>query len=387
MSVAAPAAGAWEYVTLRSSVAIRMEDNVQRLPDGASLTAPDGSTGRSDIIRTFSVGGSLDLPLSRQRLLLSYDINRSEYDKFTNLDFDGDSKLGTLRWELGPKLTGDAGVSQTTNQTDLADTLGRRSNLRTTTQKFFNARYPVLKRWSVGGGVSRTDSTNDDPVNRISDSATDGANLDLRYEPDRGNYLGIRTNRSEVSFPNRPVIGALAANNGYQQDALSVIAGYAPGGATSLQLSVGQTRRTPNQPFLSASTGTTGSLAIAWAPTGKTTVNFNASREFAPAEDITTDNSVIESVLLGVGWRATEKLNARGELSYQKRDFGLIQSPLSLLTGNRSDVTTFSRLSLNYAAHGKVSLSLSWGQEQRDSTLPGGDYKAGTIAATVRVVF
>lgn len=387
MAVAAPGAGAWEYFTLRASAAVRTEDNVQRLPDGASLAAPDGSTGRSDTIRTHSVGGSLDLPLSRQRLLLSYDINRSEYDKFTNLDFDGDNKVATLLWELGPRATGDAGITQSTNQTDLADTLGRRSNLRTTTRKFFSVRYPILARWSVGGGLNRADSTNSDPANRVSDSTTDGANLDLRYERDRGNYIGVRSNRSEVSFPNRLATGAFTAGRGYRQDALSMIAGYAPGGATSLQLSVGQTRRIPDEPFLRTSTGTTGSLALAWTPTGRTTVNLAASREFAPAEDITTDNSVIDAMLLGLGWRATAKLNARGELSYQKRDFGLIQSPLSLLPGNRSDTTTFTRLSLNYAAHDRVTLALSWRQEQRDSTFPGGDYTAGTLSATAQVTF
>lgn len=381
-----PEAGAWEYVKLRASSSMRAEDNLFRLPDGATSTTPAGERSRSDSIRTDNIGASFELPISRQLLLLSYDINRSRYTKFSNLDFEGDDKRAILRWELGRLARGDAGFTQSTTQSDFADTLGRRTNLRTTTQQFINYSYPFHAWWQFNGGVSQTESTNSDPVNRVSDSDTDGANLELRYSPGSGNFIGMRANRSVASFPNPAVIAGVPLDNGYTQNTLALVGGYIPGGATSLQFTLGQSRRLPNGGLRDVTTGRTGSFAASWLPTGRTSVNLAASREFAPAENITTSGSVSNSVQLGIGWNATGKINLRGDLGYQKRDYSL--TPLSALQlPQRADTTTSTGLTLSYAAHNRLALSVSVRQEQRTSTLPGSDYTSGIVSATAQLDF
>lgn len=383
----AAAAATWEYVTLRAASSLRFEDNVQRLPDGVSFTTPEGNAVRSDVIHTNSAGATVDIPLSRQRLQLSYDVNRNKYENFTNLDYKGDSKRATLGWELGPRLTGDAGVSKTTNQSEIADSISRRQNLRTTTRKYIDARYPLLRQWRVGGGYSVVDSVNSDPVNQVSDSATDGMNFDIRYEPAAGNYLGFRANHIDVSYPNPVVISGFSFDNGYSQNDYKLIAGYAPGGQNSVQLAFGQNVRKPNESVRGTATGTVGSLDLVWVPVGRTTINLGAQREYAPPQDITTDNTVVDSLLVGAGWRATAKITVRGDLSYVNRKYALGQT--SLLTGlpARSDTTTFGRFSLTYAAHDRVVLSFSMRQEQRESTVPGNNYSANTVSTTVQVTF
>ena len=383
----AASAASWEYVTLRAASSLRYEDNVLRLPDGVTATTPSGASVRSDVIHTNSAGATLDIPLSRQRVQLSYDINRNEYENFTNRDFKGDSKSAMLRWELGARLSGDAGIFITTNQSEIADSISRRPNLRTTTRKFIDARYPLLRQWRVGGGISMVDSVNSDPVNQVSDSSTDGLNFDLRYEPSSGNYLGFRANRIDVSYPNPVVISGVSFDNGYNQKDHSLIAGYAPGGQSSVQLALGQNVRMPNAQVRGQTSGAVGSLDLTWVPAGRTTINLGAKREYARPQDITTDYSVVDSLIAGAGWRLTEKITARVDLSHATRKYALGQS--SPVTGlpARSDTTTFQRLSLNYAAHDRVVLSISVRQEQRESTLLGNNYSANTVLASVQVSF
>lgn len=386
MAITAPVAYAWEYVKLRTSTSLRVEDNVFRLPDGVNATTPSGERSRSDVIRTDSMGASLEVPLSRQQLLISYDANRSRYSKFSNLDFDGDDKRAILRWEFGRLATGDAGVTQTTTQTDFATSLGRRSNLRTSTQKFINYSYPFHPWWQFSGGVSQTESSNSDFTNRVSDSITDGANLELRYAPGSGNFIGVRTNHITSKFPNPGVVAGLPVDNGYTQNALALVAGYVPGGASSLQFTLGQSRRAPNDTSRNPTTGATGSFAASWLPTGKTSVSLVASRDFAPAENITTSGSVANILQLGLAWNATAKISVRGDLGYQKRNYSL--TPLSAVQlPQRADTTTSAGLSLNYAAHDRLSLALSFRQEQRTSTLPGTDYAAGIVSASAQLNF
>ncbi len=386
MVIVAPAADAWEYVTLRASTSMRAEDNVFRLPDGANATTPTGERSRSDTIRTDTVGASLELPLSRQRLLLNYEFNRSIYTKFSDLDFDGDDKRAILRWELGRLATGDAGVTQSTTQTDFADTLGRRNNLRTSTQQFINYSYPFHAWWQFNGGVNHTESTNSDPLNRVSDSDTDAANVELRYSPGGGNFVGIRMNHAVASFPNPAVVAGVTLDNGYDQSTLALVGGYVSGGTTSLQFTLGQSRRVPNAAFRDTTRGRTGSLAASWLPTGKTSVNLVASRDFEPAENISTRGSVANIVQLGVAWNATAKISVRGDLGYQKRDYSL--TPLSAVQlPQRADTTTSAGLSLSYAAHDRLALTVSVRQEQRTSTLPGAGYTAGIVSASAQLNF
>lgn len=387
LAVAAPAVGAWEYVDLRASTSVRADSNVRRLPDGVTATAPDGSRARSDVISTYGVGASLDLPMSRQRLLLSYDITQSKHATFSNLDFDGEDGRAILYWEVGRLATGQAGVTRTRTQADLADTLGGASNLRTSTRKFIDARYPFHANWQLNGGISSTESVNSDTLNRVSDSTTDGVNLELRYVGGAANFLGVRAAYSEASFPNPTVIGGVPIDNGYKQQSYTLVAGYTTGGASSLQMSIGQSRRRSNDSFRGTSTGFTGSLAFNWSPTGATNLSLTAAREFSPAENVTTSGSLSETLEFSAGWKPTATLTVQARVGNKRRNYTLTSGLLAGVPVPRQDDTRTMGLSVSYAAHARLTLSISAQREQRDSSLPGLDYTADIVSAMAQLNF
>jgi hypothetical protein len=94
----------------------------------------DGATGRSDMIATTNIGGTIILPVSRQQFILNGDYNMSRYDRFSLLDFNGHDLRALWRWEAGSWLSGDLGVARSKALASFATTIGANRNVRTTDQ-------------------------------------------------------------------------------------------------------------------------------------------------------------------------------------------------------------------------------------------------------------
>jgi exopolysaccharide biosynthesis operon protein EpsL len=377
-------AGAWDTVKLRASTTFRADNNVFRLPEGVNPTAPDGSAGRGDFIRTLSTGISAEIPVSRQKFLFSYDVNQTQYSRFSNLDFSGEDRRVLWKWEFGRLATGNAGMSQTKTGTDFATSLGSAPNAITATRQFINGSYPFHANWQSNWGVTRVESRNSDTVNRVSDNISNTINGDLRYLSGTGNHIGLQWTHSAADFPNPTVVGTTALDNGYKQDTLGLIAGYNIGGATSLQSSLSRARRDPVQTGSSTTTATTGTASLNWQPSGKSTLAIFAARDFSPPENVTVSGSLLNSVGLTATWRATGKITVRGNTSWQNREFLFV--PGAALA-KRTDTIVTQGISVSYAALDQLQITLSATRERRDSDLPSAIYDARGASLAVELNF
>jgi hypothetical protein len=376
---------AWEYVKLRMSTSLRTDDNVFRLPDGVSATTPNGAPARSDVIKILAVGASVEIPISRQRLLLSYDINRSRYSNFTGLDFDAYDGRATWNWEFGRLATGNAGITQTKSISDFATTFGRAANELTITREFFNASYPFHVNWQVNGGVTYAKARNSQALNRVSDNESTSANGELRHITGNANYVGLFWTGSKVDFPNSQTTAFGAPfDNSYKQYAAGVNVGYNVSGVSNLQASLSRSLRDPAQAGSSSSTATTGSLAFNWLPTGMTTIGLRIARDFAPPDNVTVTGSVANSLGLNVTWRPTSTINVRANAGWQARDY--LSSP-GASTVRRNDKTTNQSLSVGYAAHDRVMITLAATNEHRGSDLPAAVYTTRGVSLAVDLNF
>ena len=381
--------GAWaafgnENLQLRAGAGLRYDSNVFRTPDSAQATAPDA--GRSDSIATYNVGATVVLPVSRQQFLFSADLNRTRYNKFSNLDFDGQDLRGLWRWELGSWLNGDLGASRSKYLANFATSLGTQRNIRTADQTFFNLNYPFHANWRVNFGATEATLTNSDPTNRVSDNDTSTRNYGLQYTSGANNYVGIQGTTLETRFKHPFAVGGQSFNNDYDQNSVSAVVGYSPTGITRVQGSVGRTRREPQQPGQADLSGTTGNLLVNWRPTAKTALTIDYSREFGPAVDVITASSTARTLTIAPSWSVTEKITLLGTLRRQQRDY---TDATGLVPGGsaRRDTLTAYGLVAAYNPINRVFVNVSAQREERSSNIASQDYTVNVIGATVQYAF
>jgi len=80
---------------------VTRDDNVFRLSKDVDPEA-FGVSSRGDTYHTTSPGFNLDVPVSRQRFQARYAWNATRFDRFTDLDFDGQQFVVTA-WLRAPK--------------------------------------------------------------------------------------------------------------------------------------------------------------------------------------------------------------------------------------------------------------------------------------------
>lgn len=383
--------GAWaafgsENLQLRVGGGMRHDSNVFRAPDGVQVRAPDGSTGRSDNITMLNAGATIIMPVSRQQFILSADLTQSRYSKFSSLDFDGEDLRGLWRWELGPWLNGDLGVSRSKYLANFATTLNTNRNVRTSDLTFFNLNYPFHANWRANFGMTEGEQRNSDVANRLSDSETSTRTAGLQYVSGSNNYVGVQGTTMETRFNNLFTVGGLPFNNSYDQKTVSAVVGYSPTGITRLQGSVGRTRREPHQAGQPEVSGTTGSIVLNWRPTGKTGLTVDYSRDFGPAVDVITASSTARTLTIAPTWAVTSKITLLGTLRRQDRDY---TDPTGLVPGGsarRDRINAYGVVAV-YVPVDRVSVNLSAQREQRDSNIAGQDYTVNVLSATVQYAF
>lgn len=375
-----------ENIQLRVGAGLRYDSNVFRTPSGIQATAPDGSTARSDSITTYNAGATVVLPVSRQQFLFSADLNRARYNRFSNLDFDGQDLRGLWRWELGPWLNGDLGASRSKYLANFATSLGTQRNIRTSDQTFFNLNYPFHPNWRVNFGATQATLTNSDPANRVSDNDTSTRNYGLQYTSGANNYVGIQGTTLDTRFKNPLTVGGQVFDNNYDQNSVSAVVGYSPSGITRFQGSVGRTRREPAQAGQRDITGTTGNLLFNWRPTGKTALTIDYSREFGPAVDVVTASSMARTLTIAPSWNVTAKITLLGTLRRQQRDY---TDATGLVTGGnaRRDTINAYGLVAVYNPIDRVYVNVSAQREERSSNIANQDYTVNVMGATVQYAF
>lgn len=387
---AAPPVHAWEYrelkehVKARVSASLRNDDNVFRVPDGINVATPDGELRRSDWIYTLGAGVTLEIPVSRQRFAVSYDLTRTRYGHFTNLDFDGFEARATWYWEFGRRASGTAGVSRTETRADFATSLGRTPNTLTSTRAYVSGAYPFHAEWQVNWGLSHAQGRNSDALNQVSDN--DGTTVfgELRHVTGRGSYVGLQGTYTKVDFINPLVTFAGVLDSSYTQYSLGIVGAYTLGGSSSITAALSQSRREPEASGGTSTSATTGSLALNWQPTGKTTLAVSIARDFSPPENITVSGSVANTYGMVLNWRATAKVSVRAQASWQDRNYLFAANNPAL---RRRDKTNVQSLSATYAVLDKLSLTLSGTREQRDSDLQQAVYRTKGFGVTAELAF
>jgi len=363
------------------------DSNLFRLNSEQQALAVLGRTSRAESFYTLAAGIDANLKFSRQTVNAHAELNRTQFNTYRALDYDGRDLLLKWNWLAGSRLTGNVGVAEKLTEASYANVRQPVSNLVRTRRGFFQGALQVGSPWHVLFGMDRIQTRNDAIEQRTQNATTDSANTGVQYETAKGSTLALMSRYIQGSYPNRQLIGTTLVNNDYRQWDNGVVVGWAPSGKTKVAGTLNYTRRSyadvPQRDF----SGLTGQLSMDWMVTGKTTLKGALHRDIGTIDNTTASYTVNNGIAVGADWKPTAKLTLNTQLRYDSIDFS--GDPAATLAGRavREDRLTTLQAGVQYSVlrNTQLGLLLQRGDRRSSEPLSGYDYNSAHI--TVRSQF
>ncbi|MEB0136019.1 hypothetical protein QN362_11825 [Actimicrobium sp. CCC2.4] len=373
-------AGPGDVFTPYVGIVVSHDDNLFRLSGPEEALLRLGTSSLSDTYRRLNVGLAIDKQISQQRITANLGLNRTAYNRFTQLDNDGKDLQVNLNWHLGTHVEGNIGttyVESLTPFSDLRATTER--NLRTQKRLFADGAWRFHPSWQVRGSVAQ------DKLNYALASQR-GFNRDLNTEVVGIDYLsptkssvGIQAGHSSASY--------LSSINNYSQNELKGKIDWYATGKSRLQFLGGYVERKHDGAPERDYSGTNARVVATHALTGKIGLTANVYREIGSIDDLINSYSLNNGVSLEAAWEISPKTRLAAQLLNERRSY----APNAALVGqggaDRED--TYRRASLigNYAATRKWSLLLIAYRDQQTSNQTFGNYRATGLSLNSRYDF
>lgn len=293
------------------------DDNILGISDAAIAA---GTPKLSDTARRLEVGLLVDKTISQQRLTANINFDRTSFNRFENLDYNGRDILANWNWHVGSQFDGNLGVTHTRALTSVQESLGitglpsRLPNVRTQDRQYLDGGWRFHPSWRVRGGISRYELDYDQPGFQTSNRTINDGEVGIDYLARSGSSVGLQVRHAEGDFPFSP-------NNNYGQDEFKAKVDWKLTGKTDLQFLAGWVNRdhdtAPAQDF----SGFNGRMNAVWRATNKITVNAGVWREIGALDDLTTAFSLNNGVSIGAGWEMDAKLRLDAYYQHEKRDY------------------------------------------------------------------
>ncbi|MBT9566916.1 MAG: outer membrane beta-barrel protein [Thiobacillus sp.] len=363
------------------------DSNLFRLNSEQQALSVLGRSRMDESYYSLAAGINANLKVSRQVIKARAELNRTEFDTYDTLDYDGRDLLLQWDWLAGSRLTGNVGVAEKLTQASYANVRQPVSNLVRTRRGFFQGAFKVGSPWQVLFGTERIQTNNDAIAQQAQNATTDSVNTGVQYQTAKGSTLALMSRYTDGHYPNRQLIGTTPVNNDYRQWDNGVVMGWAPSGKTKMAGTLNYTRRNyadlPQRNF----SGLTGLLSMDWMVTGKTTLKTEVHRDIGAIDNTTASYTVNNGVSLGVDWNPTAKLALNTRLRYDSIDFSGDPAPTLAGRSAREDQLTTMQAGVEYAVLRNTQLGLFLQRGIRRSSEPLSAYDYNSAHLTVRSQF
>ena len=132
-----------DKLELFAAQTLTRDDNVFRISSDLPA-AVLGLSSKGDTYSTTSLGFNLDVPVSRQRFQGGVTWNKTRYDRFIGLNWEGHQARGTWLWQAGNDISGQLGYTENLILASFANiqsgVQSSTPNVLTLRRAFFNAR-------------------------------------------------------------------------------------------------------------------------------------------------------------------------------------------------------------------------------------------------------
>ncbi|MEW6353081.1 MAG: XrtB/PEP-CTERM-associated polysaccharide biosynthesis outer membrane protein EpsL [Pseudomonadota bacterium] len=375
------------------------DSNIFRLSKSSNPQTTLGTSEKSDTVNRLEAGLDVNLPISRQRLLLGASIGRNWYDRFSFLNNTDKRANGTLLWEIGNQWSGDLGTTYEETIASFGDLQTRVRDEITRKRNFVNAAYLFHPSWQLHGGVETYDLDRSRLPDRNREETL--SKLGLRYISRADNYIDLEARYTDADFPNRTTSGSLSGTVGPGEEFLLTVTPIDNAfdqtelrgevdwrySKSHVNARLGYLKRDHEQFPARDFSGGVARLTYDWNITGKTLLNFAAWREVRSTEDLLSSYVVSKGFSFTPTWDATSKISLRLRLAREEVDFRGDPGVAAGVSTLREDTVRTATLSLNYAPFDNTQFILGYERQKRESTRNLADYTYDNVNASVRVDF
>jgi exopolysaccharide biosynthesis operon protein EpsL len=364
-AVAIPAgAGPSDALHVYGGVAYGHDDNLLRVPDGS----PGFENQRADSWWTREAGLLFDKTYSRQRIAIVAKLNKTTFDHFKQLDYDGTDMRADWYWQLGNHLEGKAGTAYQKVLAPYTDITSDQRNLRTSRSKYAEGAWRFHSSWRARAGFQRDEYNYDLISQRFNNRTEDASELELDYLARSDSTVGLVARRVRGKYPYPREVGPSVFNSNFTQDELKLRVKWIATGATTLDALVGYTSR--KQPsFGSGRTkGVAGKIKATWQPRGKMTYNAAVWRDFAPLESTLVSYTLNKGASVGAQWDATAKIKVNADLIGERRNYEARSGSVAA-TGDLSDSIRTARLQATWTPRPTVQVSAGVAHQARSGSV------------------
>ena len=374
-------------LTVFAEQKVSHDDNVFRISKSVDSTATIGSPSRGDTYRTTSVGLRLDLPVSQQRFQADVLLNRTRYNHFSALNFDGHDILANWLWRVGDRASGRLGYTDSESLVSYAYLLGTTPDRLRLRQAQASGAYMLTPVWKIGASLDALTQRNSDPPRQVNDADILAAEILAGYASRAGNSLGVSVRAESGRFPVPQPVGTDLVDNAYQQYSAGVVGDWTPSGASRLGARVDRVSRRyqelPQRDF----DGTAWRAEYEWKPTDKTSLAAIARREISPYEYVRSSLVLVRGVALRPSLRMSETIEVAANLESGTRRYAGDPAVALGLASERVDHVRTAGALVSYRPVRLVTLQLSAYHESRTSNVDFGDYSANVVQLSGRLTF
>jgi len=221
----------------RATVSVTHNTNVFSRPTDEPPFSQTGNTELGDTILRYLVGTTADISWGLDRLSLSAQGERFDYNRFDQLTHFESKFGGSFEWYLGPRLNGTLSYTQQRTMAPLADTLSEQLAIQTDKVTSGDFRYLLTPHWRIDLQPVWHDF--ESPLPLYPDFGNKETSLTVALK-----YLGIHklTSGLRVQYMDGRYHGIVDANR-YHQTTAQLTANYAVSGFSSFDGALGYTNR------------------------------------------------------------------------------------------------------------------------------------------------
>lgn len=357
------------------------DNNLFRLPDGVS----PGPEGRSDTLRQAAFGVRLDRPIGRQRIEANVKLTKVHFNKYDDLDYNGEDADATLHWRLGDQLSGDVGGRYSQTLAPFNDFHSAERNLRVQRNSFASVNWRVYPRWQLRTRYWQDEFRFDLASQKYLNRTERNGEVGVDYLSPTGSTIGLLARRSRGDYPEGQL--GYVLNEDYTQDSYRLKLLWLISVQSRVELEAGRASRSHRDSSGRDASGANGRLTATWSPRASLNVVGAAWREFAPYEGGLTSYSLNRGASVRGSWTPLDRVRVDAQLQAVRRDF---REPRlgALLLPAFDDSTRTASIGVGYAFRDNITLNASVNRDRRSiERRYGTPYRSNGASVSANVQF
>lgn len=377
---------------LNASESLTHDDNVFRLADDVNPVPIIGSTDLSDTYRTTAVGLVFDVPTGAQTFRGNLEMNRNDFDRFTELDFNGHRAGVDWLFDGEELVKARAGYSSSRSLASFANILnGSQStqpNIIDLSRAYANGTLALASRWLLTGEVASNTQDNSAPLYATSDLRATTERIEFAYVTPAMTKLGIGVQSIDGTLPNPSHVGPLIVNNSYVQQDAAIFFEWRPRDYSSLEARVGRMHRDYADLATRRDTSEdTYRVSYSWQPGAAVSIAALAQRGPSTIEEINVGYVLVEGAGLQTTWQLTQAASLTFDVEHGTRTYKDDPAVTLGLNPELSEHVSVFALGGAFKLSRVVSLDLRLRHERRSSSSPTGGYNVDIAGLGVRCSF